>query len=119
MKKEKTLEAILVIATGFLLLFLIYDKQWMLYVSFGAGIAGVFVKPLASLLAKGWFKLGELLGFVVSKVVLATMFFIFLVPIAFFYNIFHKDTLQLKRTEKSLWKVRDHNFVSDDLKNTW
>jgi hypothetical protein len=119
MKKEKTLEALLVITTGFLLLFLIYGKQWMLYTSFGAGVSGIFIKPLASLLAKGWFKLGDLLGFVVSKVVLAIMFFIILVPVSFFYNIFNKDILQLKRTEKSLWKDRDHNYIPDDLKNSW
>jgi hypothetical protein len=119
MKKEKTLEAILVIVTGFLLLFLIYEKQWMLYVSLIVGIIGIIIKPLASIIAKGWMKLGELMGYIVSKVVLGTLFFIFLVPIAFFYNIFNKDTLQLKRTEKSLWKVRDHHFVSDDLKNSW
>jgi len=119
MKKDKILEAILVISTGFLLLFLIYGKVWMIYVSFGAGVAGIFIKPLASLLAKGWYKLGDLLGFVVSKVVLAVLFFIILVPISFLYNIFNKDTLQLKRTEKSLWTNRNHNYVPNDLKNIW
>jgi hypothetical protein len=119
MKKEKTLEAILVITTGFLLLFLIYGKVWMLYVAFCSGLTGVFIQPLASLLAKGWFKLGDLLGFVVSKLVLSIMFFIILVPVSFLYNIFNKDSLQLKRTEKSLWKERAHSFVPDDLKNSW
>jgi hypothetical protein len=119
MKKEKTLEAILVITTGFLLLFLINGKLWFLYIAFGAGVIGIFIKPLASLLAKGWFKLGELLGFVVSKVVLAVLFFIILTPISFLYNIFNKDTLQLKRTEKSLWVERNHGFGPDDLKNSW
>jgi len=119
MKKENTLEAILVITTGFLLLFLIYEKTWLLYVSFGSGVTGIVIKPLAVLLAKGWFKLGEILGFVVSKVVLATMFFIILVPISFLYNIFNKDTLHLKRSDKSLWTKRNHRFVPDDLKNSW
>ena len=119
MKKEKILEAILVITTGFLLLFLVYEKQWMLCVSFGTGVLGIFFKPLASLLAKGWYKLGDLLGFIISKVVLATLFFIILVPISFLYNIFNKDTLQLKRTEKSLWINRNHSYVADDLKNIW
>jgi hypothetical protein len=119
MKKEKTLEALLVIITGFLLLFLIYEKEWMLYVSFGTGIAGILVKPLATLLAKGWFKLGDLLGFVVSKVVLAVMFFIILTPIAFLYNIFNRDTLHLKRKEKSLWSDRNHSYVADDMNNSW
>lgn len=119
MKKEKTLEAILVITTGFLLLFLIYDKEWFLYVSLGVGIVGILINPLATLLAKGWYKLGELMGFVVSKVVLTALFFVFLVPISFLYNIFNKDTLKLKKTGESLWVNRNHDYVSDDLKNSW
>jgi hypothetical protein len=119
MKNEKTQEALLVITTGFLVLFSIYKNEWMLFVALGAGLVGVFVKPLAVFIAKGWFKLGELLGFVVSKVVLALLFYILLVPIAFFYNLFNKDTLDLKRQNKSLWHKRDHDYKPADLNNSW
>lgn len=119
MKKEKTLEAFLVIATGFLLLFFLYKKEWMLYTAFGAGITGIFIKPLASLIAKGWYKLGELLGFVVSKIVLSLLFYILLVPISLLYNLFNKDTLALKKQNKSLWHTRDHEYLPSDLKNIW
>jgi len=119
MKKEKTQEVLLVITTGFLVLFSIYKKEWMLFVALGAGLVGVFLKPLAELIAKGWFKLGELLGFVVSKVVLALLFYILLVPISFLYNLFNKDTLDLKRQDKSFWHKRDHEFKPNDLNNSW
>jgi hypothetical protein len=119
MKKEKSIEAILVISTGFLLFFLFYEKMWMLYVAFGVGVAGIFIKPLASLIARGWYKLGDLLGFVVSNVVLVLLFYIFLVPISLLYRLFNKDTLQLRRTNKSIWTNRDHEYSADDLKNIW
>jgi hypothetical protein len=119
MKKEKTVEALLVITTGFLVLFCIYKKEWMLFVALGAGLTGIFIKPLASLIAKGWIKLGELLGFVVSKVVLALLFYILFVPISLLYNLFNKDTLALRRQNRSLWNNRDFEYKPSDLKNSW
>jgi hypothetical protein len=119
MKKDKTQEVILVITTGFLLLFAIYKKEWMLFVALGVGLIGVFIKPLAALIAKAWFKLGDLLGFIVSKVILALLFYILLVPVSFLYNIFNKDTLDLKRQTKSMWHQKDHQYVSNDLNNSW
>jgi hypothetical protein len=119
MKKEKTEEVLLVIATGFVLFFSINKKEWMLFVALGVGLIGIFIKPLAALIAKGWFKLGDLLGIVVSKVILAILFYILLVPISFLYNLFNKDTLALKRQNKSLWHHRDHEYTPSDLKNSW
>lgn len=119
MKKEKTTEALLVIATGFLLLYFLKEKAWMLYIAFGAGVIGIFVKPLAKLIAKGWFKLGDLLGFVVSKFVLGVMFFILLVPIAFLYKLFNKDSLRLKNIPGTFWCERNHQYKANDLINIW
>jgi len=119
MKKDKTLEAMLVISTGFLVLYAIYKTEWMLYVAIGAGVIGIFINPLAVLVAKGWFKLGELLGFVVSKVVLTLLFYILLVPISLLHNLFNKDILALKRQNRSMWQSRDHKYVPNDLNNSW
>ena len=119
MTKGKALEAILVIVIGFLILFLLYEKNYFLYIAIVFGIIGVINEDLTILVAKGWFKLGQLLGFIVSKVVLATMFYFLLVPIALLHNVFNKDSLRLKRSKKSLWNERNHVFTSADFKNTW
>lgn len=119
MKRDKTLEAILVIVTGFVLLYFIYQSKVLLYIAFGAGVTGIFVHPLASLLAKGWYRLGEILGFLVSKIILFVLFYLFLVPIALLYRRFHKDTLQLKRSTQSNWIDRNHLYISNDLRNIW
>lgn len=91
----------------------------MLFIALGAGLVGIFIQPLATLIAKGWYKLGELLGFIVSKIVLALLFYILFVPISMLYNLFNKDTLALKRQNKSLWQNRDHEYAQNDLKNSW
>ena len=119
MKKEKQLEAIVVIVTGMILLYFVYKSMVFLYIGLGVGISAIAIKPLAKLIALGWYKLGDLLGFVVSKVVLGAMFYLLLTPIAFFHNLFNKDTLKLKRTNNSLWIPRDHQYEDKDLKNIW
>lgn len=119
MTKNKTLEAILVIVIGFLILFLIYKQIYFLYISLGFGIVGIINEPLARLISKGWYKLGELMGFIVSKIVLTIVFFFLLVPIALLYKIFNNDTLKLKRTTDTLWFDRNHKYSSSDFKNPW
>ncbi|MFA9391773.1 MAG: hypothetical protein ACERKD_18325 [Prolixibacteraceae bacterium] len=119
MKKEKQLEALVVIVTGMILLYLVYHSSVFLYIGLGVGIAAIVIQPLAKLLALAWYKLGDLLGYVVSKVVLGVMFYLLLVPIAFLHNRFNKDTLNLKRKKDSLWSERKHQYTPDDLKNIW
>jgi len=119
MKKEKILEAILVITTGFIVLFAVLGKEWMLFVAIASGLVGLLIPELAAVLAKVWFKIGEVLGFVVSKVVLFLLFYVLLTPIAFLYRLFNQDSLQLKRQNRSLWSERNHIFQPTDLKNSW
>lgn len=119
MKKEKILEAILVITTGFIVLFAVLGKEWMLFVATASGLVGLLIPWLAAIVANVWYKIGEVLGFVVSKVVLFLLFYVLLTPIAFFYRLFNHDTLLLKRQNRSLWSDRNHMFQSTDLKNSW
>ncbi|MBN1416892.1 MAG: hypothetical protein JW973_17475 [Bacteroidales bacterium] len=119
MKKEKALEAILVITTGMLVVYLLTHKPVFLYVSLASGVAGIFIKPLAGLIAALWYRAGDVLGTVVSKIILAVVFFIFLVPIAFLYRLFHRDPLRLKKIEGSNWSIRGHEYSGNDLKNIW
>ena len=119
MKKNKSAEALLVIVTGFILLFIVYKIQAFLYISLSVGLIGVFIKPLGNLIALGWYKLGELMGFVVSKIVLTLMFYLLLVPIALLHNLMNKDKLNLKRRNQSTWHVRNHKYLASDLKNIW
>jgi hypothetical protein len=119
MKKEKTLEAMLVIATGMMLIYFWKQERVFLYIAAATGIAGILIKPLAVFIAAGWYKAGELLGTVVSKVVLTLVFVFLLTPIALLYRIFNKDPLHLKKTDGPNWKIRGQTYSEKDLKNPW
>jgi hypothetical protein len=119
MIKEKTTETCLVLSTGFILLYLIFRLEVFLIASFVIGIIGVFIKPLANPITWFWLKLGEMMGFVISKVILTIVFFIFLLPIATLYRIVKKDTLDLKNSKVSMWKDQNRKFATKDLENIW
>lgn len=56
---------------------------------------------------KAWMKLGDLMGKVVSPLVLGVIFFVLITPIALITRLFGRDELRLKKTNaSSYWVVR-------------
>ncbi len=73
-------------------------------------------KPFAAL----WFGLSELLGTVMSKLILSLLFFLMVTPVALIRKAMGKDSLQLKRWKQetgSLYRVRDAVVTAHDLEN--
>jgi len=65
-----------------------------------------------------WFGLSNLLGIIVSKVLLSLVFIIVVLPIALLRRLLGKDTLLLKkfkRSSESVMKTRKHTYVAADL----
>lgn len=103
-----------------MVIWLIYDARWLIWLALGVSLAGAFVPPLAKAIHWVWFKIAEALGFVMSKVILTVLFFGFLTVVAFLYRMFNKDLLQLKRKrEGSYWLDRNHRYTKKDLEQVW
>jgi hypothetical protein len=119
MDRTKSLETSLVLTTGFLLIYLFTKNDMFLYLAFAFGITGIFIKPLAKYIAIIWFKLADILNFVVSKIILGALFFVVLFPISLLFKITNKDKLRLRRSMSSTWVERNHTYSSADLENIW
>lgn len=124
MKRIKVLETHLVIAIACVAIYLFqlhkgHPNALFLYISAGIGFIGVFIPPLAKWVNWLWYKIADVMGFVMSKVLLSIVFFIFLTPIAFLSRLFHKDKMGLRAQKDSYWKTRSHTFSSEDLENPW
>ncbi len=119
--REKNLETCLVIATGLLLFWLIYEVKPLIIAAFVIGIIGAFFDTVAGWITWVWYKIAEVMGGIMSKVLLSLVFFGFLAPIAFVYRIFNKDTLQLgkKGNDGSYWSERSHTYTKKDLEQMW
>jgi hypothetical protein len=124
MKKEKTIETMLVITVGMLVLYFVFrEKVWgeyFLTVSLIMGLIGVFSNFLSEQVAWVWGKIAHVLGTFNSYVLLSIVFFTILTPVAFLYRLTRKDTLKLKAQKLgTVYEERNHLYVAKDLENVW
>ncbi len=91
-------------------------------------LSGVFLLALTFIAPKAlyplnrvWFLLGEILGRVVSPVVLTVIFFLLLTPIGVLTRLFGRDELRLRiRVGKSCWVLREQSEVTpESFKNQY
>lgn len=69
-----------------------------------------------------WFGLSALLGRVMSRVILFILFWSLVFPVGLLRRWLGKDTLMLKAWRHgngSLFRVRDHTYVSEDLEKPY
>jgi hypothetical protein len=118
MRKTQTC---LVISTGLLVIYLLHPAKPLVWAAIGLGAVGAFLPGLAHWVDWAWYKLAEGMGWVMSKVLLTLVFFVFLVPMALLSRAFgKKDSLQLKRKNgSSYWTERNHVYEGKDMENVW
>jgi hypothetical protein len=112
-------ETLLVIVLGFTVLYLLLDRNWLLYTALAAGIAGMLSLQVNRWIHQGWFFLGEKLGFVVGKIVLGAVFIVIVLPIGLLSRLLRKDIMNLRNRGTSCYHQRDHLYRPDDLENMW
>ena len=69
-----------------------------------------------------WFGLAQMLGTIVSKILLFVIFSIIVLPVALLRRLLGKDTLLLKKwntNSDSVFKTRDHLFSSSDIEKPY
>lgn len=115
---------ILTMSAGFLILHLLARKNALareIFLCLGIGIP--VISLLSSFLAEKivwvWYKLAEAMGFVMSRVILSTIFFLFLTPIALLARLRKGDSLRLKKSEDSYFTSRNHQYGKKDLEKMW
>ena len=120
MNREKKVEAILVIVIGFLVLYLIFDKSWMMWTSVLVGGLSLISNHIMNAITWGWFKLAYLLGnYVTGPILLGIVFYVFLFPLALLARFFSKDHLTLKKKGTSYFLDRNHLYTAKDIENVW
>tara|TARA_B100000795_G_C22506537_1_gene326038 strand:+ start:139 stop:516 length:378 start_codon:yes stop_codon:yes gene_type:complete len=86
-------------------------RIWSLIISILFLILGLLKSKFLTPLKRIWIKFGELLGKIISPIVLAIVFFIVVTPIGLFMKILRKDLLNIKFTkDKSYWIKRDKDL---------
>ncbi len=120
-EQHQSLETLAVLAAFLLVLSLITHRSWLVPAALVLLLIGLFVKPLARLISRGWLGFAGLLGAFNSKVILSLTFYLFLTPLAFFYRLSAKNPLQLrnKRDGASFYIERGHRYAPADFEKMW
>jgi hypothetical protein len=118
--KSNPAQTVLVICTGLVLVYFIFDLRWILYLAFGLGLLSILSTWISKKVEWVWFKLTYLLSLIVPNILLGMIFFLFLTPIAFLASLFaKKDSFLLKRPKDSAYQVINKKYSAADLENPW
>ena len=77
-------------------------------------VLGILNSKILTPLNMAWVKLGELLGVVISPIIMALIYFLILTPISLIVRIFGKDLLNTKFNSlaKTYWIKRKKNIAT-------
>ena len=79
-------------------------RYWSLVISFIFLFLGIINSKLLTPLNKIWFKIGILLGNIISPIVMGIIFFLVVTPTSLIMKLFGKDILGIKKNRsKSYW----------------
>ena len=93
-------------------------REVYLFAAMALQILGMTVPQIYRPVAVIWLGLSDLLGSVVSRVLLYIVFFVLVSPIGIFRRLIGKDSLKLrafKASKESVMLERNHTFVGKDL----
>jgi hypothetical protein len=116
--RQKSLQNILGITTGLLVMFLIFHSKLFLYLAVSIGLIGLLSPFLSKYIALAWEWTGEKIGSLVSKILLSLVFLLVII-IAFIYRLFNrKGTLDLSEGGTS-YITRNHEYTPSDMDELW
>lgn len=108
---------LILLLAGFFTKKVIYYEIGMVALVVNMAVPAVFF-PFAYI----WYGITNLLGEVVSKVLLTVVYFIVLFPVSIYRRVVGKDSLQLKKfkaARSSVMEVRDHLFEPKDIEHPY
>lgn len=120
-KELQELETMAVLAAFLLLLNLFLKHEALVAAALALLVTGLFLKPVASVISRGWLGLSERLGALNSKVVLALVYFLLLTPLALLFRLCTENPLKLKREPEAetLFRERNHSYGRADFEKMW
>lgn len=110
----------LTITAGFLVVYFTLQVDWALWVAFAVSVLTIVSTQIGLIIEKIWFKLSEILGFIMPKILLSVIFYLILFPIAVLSRIFgNKDPLKLSNPENSNFYTIEKTFSKKDFEQPW
>jgi hypothetical protein len=119
-RRIEVIETISVLALAALVVHFIWEIKWLIWLAMGLLALTLTPNPLATLIARVWLKLSELIGNVMSRVILSLIFFLLLTPLAVLYRFFSPEMAKSFFDRSSPSTFRKAGVSNrDSFKNPW
>jgi hypothetical protein len=115
--KYRNIADCLVITAGLVVIGLITEIEILFYIAATLGVLTALISPLAKAISFIWNWIGIILGFFVSKIVLAIVFYIILFPFSILHKLFSKNKSISNRKKESYWVIKEKREL--DFNKLW
>ena len=109
----------LVMVVGFWVIAWFLELQCLEYGAIGLGGLFIVFPSLGIRVVWLWYQLAFVLSLIVNPVVLGTVYWLFISPIAFLFRLFGNDPLQKEPPLQTNYKIRNKTYEAKDLKSPW
>jgi hypothetical protein len=118
--KEKYLGTILVLVVALVIVFFFYRNMNILYAAVALSCISLFIPWIGMKVHWLWMKFAEGIGFVMNKLILSIIFFIFLLPVALLSKLFRKEAFKAKKNDRtSYFTERNFTYTKKSLEELW
>jgi fatty acid desaturase len=107
-----------VLALGLALAAFVLKSPELALASAAVTLAALVWPPVFRPLAFVWFGLAEILGWVMTRVIFSTIFFLLVTPVGLCRRMCGLDPMErgrFKDGQESVFRVRDHQYAARDL----
>lgn len=112
-------KTILLICLALVVCYLKFHSLLFILVAFALFFAALVFKPFAAFIHKWWMKLAWLLAGVMQPLILGTLYFLFLTPLALLQRLTSKNSIQFKNKSASTFNQVKKQFASKHFENPW
>ena len=119
-KIANPLKTVLTICIGFSVIYLFTENRYFLFIAVGFGLLALLSGFMAKQIDEFWMLLTKLLSYIVPNIILSSVFFLILFPIALMSKLFgKKDPLQLKKNGKTTFIEEEKKFDKTSFEQTF
>lgn len=118
--KQDALNAGLALLLINMLLLIFWPQRWQVWSATAILVLLMTLPRLFTPFAVVWFKFSEILGALMSRVLLGVIFLVLVCPVGLLRRLAGKDAMRLKpwkKGQESLFLVKDQLFVPSDMEH--
>jgi len=121
MNRLDTLKTITVLTLAFLIAYLIFGAQWLLWAALLLALGNACESRATAAVAKYWMQFASRLGSINSRIILTFMFFFILTPIAWLYRRFNREQVMHFRENRrsSYFDDVEKSYSREDFEKLW